>query len=381
MKEKIELSESQRVLNDFFDENTEPINEVLIKKDSLEILKEAIEKHTLNELKDLLFVNKNTIQRWLLLKNVPNNYYVDLCIIQNIPVNYDEMSFKEKDQFFTNKETAEHCMDVFKAKLQELGVDEEEYTYIEPSAGDGSFYNLFPKERKIGVDIEPRCEGVIKENFLKWRPENENKNLILGNPPFGLRGNLAMRFMNHASKFCEFVGFILPQLFESTGKGNCMDRIQGMNLIHSEKIKPNFHYPDGVNVDVNVVFQIWSRNFKLENSKQSCSQYIKIYSVSDGGTPGSTRNKEMLNKCDLYLPSTCFENKMAIYTDFEELPMRRGYGIKILKDNKNVYDTLKNTNWVEESFKSTNSALNLRFDIIENALIKKGYKNKEKTEL
>ena len=44
-------------------------------------------------------------------------------------------------------------------------------------------------------------------------------------------------------------------------------------------------------------------------------------------------------------------------------------------DNKMIYDTLKAINWIEESFKSTNSALNLRFSVIEEALIKKGIKN------
>jgi hypothetical protein len=344
-------------------------------KTGLELLEEALKIHNINELKDLLFVNKNTIQRWQLLKNVPNNYYNDLCNILNIPIDYGKLTFKEKDQFFTNKNTAIYCKSIFFDKLKELGINEEEYIFIEPSAGDGSFYNILPGDRRIGIDIESRIEGVIETNYLKWQPEANKKYIVIGNPPFGLRGNLAMRFMNHSSKFCDFIAFILPQLFESTGKGNCMDRIENMNLIHSEKIDPHFHYPNGDKIDVNVVFQIWSKNFKLNSKKESCSDYIKIYSVSDGGTPGSTRNKDMLYACDLYLPSTCFETKMKIYDNFEDLPMRRGYGIKILKDNKMIYDTLKAINWIEESFKSTNSALNLRFSVIEEALIKKGIKN------
>lgn len=341
----------------------------------LELLEKAIHKYGLTKLKDLLFVNRNTIQRWLLLKKVPSNYYIDLCKLLDIKLDYSKMSFKDKDQFFTNKDTAKYCLSVFHNKLIELGVDVNEYTYIEPSAGDGSFFNLFPQDRKIGLDIEPKCENIIEYDFLNWKPSQEGKYLIVGNPPFGLRGNIAMRFMNHASEFCEFVAFILPQLFESTGKGNCMDRIQGLNLIHSEQIKPNFYYPDGTNVDVNVVFQIWARNFSNKVSKESCSEYIKIYSVSDGGTPGTTRNKDMLYKCDLYLPSTCFENKMTVYENFEDLPMRRGYGIKIIKDKDNIYNLMKGINWVNESFKSTNSAFNLRFSVIEEALIKKGIKN------
>jgi hypothetical protein len=129
-------------------------------------------------------------------------------------------------------------------------------------------------------------------------------------------------------------------------------------------------------VNVNVVFQIWSKNFKLENDKFSCSEYIKIYSVSDGGTPGTTRNKGVLHTCDLYLPTTCFgvEN-MRLYYDFEDLPQRRGYGIKILKDHEKVSEAFKNIRWDLSSFRSTNGAFNLRFDLIEKSLSEYGIKN------
>ena len=201
------------------------------------------------------------------------------------------------------------------------------------------------------------------------------KYIVIGNPPFGLRGNLALRFINHSSKFSEFVAFILPPLFDSNGKGSCMKRVKNMNLIHTEEISPKFLYPDGKEVNVNCIFQIWSKNFSSIVKNESCSDYIKIYSVSDGGTSSTTRNKKVLNQCDIYLPSTCFSNKMKVYYNFEDLPHRRGYGIKILKDFDKVKNILVKNNWLEESFKSTNSATNLRMSIIENVLIRNNVKN------
>lgn len=339
------------------------------------LLTQVLEIHTITELSKKLNVNKNTISRWLLLSNVPTYYHFDLCNILDIEINYENFTPKEKDQFFTTKDNVNYCLSILSNKLKELGLDDAQYTYIEPSAGDGSFYNELPENRKIGIDIEPKSSGIIKSNFLKWFPNNKEKNITVGNPPFGLRGNLALRFLNHASEFSEFVAFILPPLFDSDGKGSCKGRVTNMNLIHSETINPNFYYPDGTIVNVNVVFQIWSKNFKINKTKNSCSDYIKLYSVSDGGTPGTTRNKNMIHKCHYYLPTTCFEDKMKFYKNFDELPQRRGYGIIIKKDNERINNIIESINWKNISFSSTNNSLNLRFDLIEQALVDNGVKN------
>ncbi len=66
---------------------------------------------------------------------------------------------------------------------------------------------------------------------------------------------------------------------------------------------------------------------------------------------------------------------MKLYFDFENLPYRRGYGIKILKNKELVVNKIKNINWKEVAFLSTNSALNLRMSLIEKAIIKEGIKN------
>lgn len=136
------------------------------------------------------------------------------------------------------------------------------------------------------------------------------------------------------------------------------------------------------------LFQIWVHKKLLKNkllnieipSVKTCKNYIKIYSLSDGGTPSSTRNKAMLYKCDVYLPSTCFHSlnkpQMRIYEDFENLPHRRGYGVVILKDKKEVKRALKSIDWQKVSFLGTNSSLNLRTSLIEEALIAKGFWDK-----
>lgn len=314
-----------------------------------------------------LSLHKGTVKRWLDKKEVPSQYYFDLCRVGGVDVDYSQYSEREKDQFFTHRETAQYCFDKAIETLKPL-CNLEDYTFIEPSAGDGSFYNLLPVKRRIGVDIEPRCEGVIQGDFLSWNPDTE-KNICIGNPPFGLRGNLALKFINHASKFSDFVCFVLPQLFDSNGKGSCKSRVRGMNLVHSEVVDSSFYYPGGKDVSVNVVFQVWSKLHKVEEEKIDLSGIVKLYSLSDGGTPGSTRNKKHLHSCDFYLPSTCFgENSMVSYDNFENLPHRRGYGLVVQSHREEISRIMRETDWSEVSFPSTNGAFNLRFDIIERHL-------------
>lgn len=326
-------------------------------------------KYTIKYIALSLNITTGTIKRWIELKSVPQYYYFDLCRMDNIEVDYKGFSEKQKDQFFTPKESAQYCINKMYEILEEKNIDISKYHFIEPSAGNGGFYNLLPLNKKTGIDIEPRIDEIQKFDFLSWEPKTSN-NICIGNPPFGLRGHLALKFINHAAKFSDFVCFILPPLFDSTGRGNCKSRVEGMSLIYSEKISSDFVYPNGNDVNVNVIFQIWSKLHKNQEIKPDLNGIIKVYSLSDGGSPGSTRNKKHLYSCDYYLPSTCFgKEKMKLYPDFENLPQRRGYGIKILSNYEKISSIIENMNWGNVSFNSTNGAYNLRVDLIEKNIV------------
>lgn len=343
----------------------------------IDTLKQKIAATSLTEVAEALGVVAGTVNRWILLKDIPKQYYFDLCELCDIEIDYENFSHREKDQFFTPEKTAEECMKIFTDKMISLGENLDEFIFIEPSVGAGSFWNLFPEKRRIGIDIEPRISGAVKQNYLKWFPskEKESKYVVVGNPPFGLRGNLALRFIEHSSKFSEYVAFILPQFFESDGRGTPKKRVKNLTLILSEKIETDFEYPDKKSVKVNVIFQIWSKNKKIEaQEEKKCDDFIKIYSLSDGGTPGTTRNKKMLYICDYYLPSTCFgAENMTIKNSFEELPGRKGYGIVLQKKDETLKHFIESTVWSDVAFLSTNSALNLRKSLIVQHLTKNGF--------
>ena len=170
-------------------------------------------------------------------------------------------------------------------------------------------------------------------------------------------------FINHSDKFADYVSFILPQLFESDGKGVPRKRVIGFNLVHSEKITTLFESPKGDPIKVQCIFQIWSKNhvnfdYTIVDTDVSV---VKIYSLSHGSTPSTTRNKKMLYKCHAYIPSTCFgKNNMKYYSCFDDLPGRKGYGVVFNENKTNNLAKFKSIDWSEVAFLSTNSAYNIR---------------------
>jgi hypothetical protein len=338
-----------------------------------------ISKHYINEeIADILGLHKGTVSRWSKVNEVPNNYKADLLRILGIE-SKETSSVKEKDQYYTKIKVAKECFSKLKKISSGLDIDLKKYKFIEPSAGNGRFLDLLPKSRRIGIDIDPQAEGIIKDDYLRWLPKKEDKYIVIGNPPFGLRGHLALQFINHSYKFADVVAFILPQLFNSDGKGSTGKRVKGYKLAYTEALDPNsFEYPNGEEIKINTIFQIWTKintdKITLPQRKR-CSDFVKIYSLSDGGLPSNTRNKNMIEKCDIYLPSTTFTG-MKAYKSFYDLPNRRGYGIVILKNKRKIKALLMKHNWEKTSFPSTNSALNLRTSIIQDVVIGAGFYDK-----
>jgi len=108
----------------------------------------------------------------------------------------------ELDKFYTPKETAKKCIDLFWNTFFEVS------EIIEPSAGNGNFSLQIPN--CIAYDLEPEHESIIKQDFLKLELPYKKGRAFIGNPPFGDRNNLARSFYKHACKMGDMIGFILP---------------------------------------------------------------------------------------------------------------------------------------------------------------------------
>lgn len=335
------------------------------------MLTEILATNSMKDTAAKLNLAPGTVARWIELDNIPPQYTFDLMRILGKDVNYPEYKSSAKDQFFTPDQVTRRCWTIFNEVTK---VNPAEYTFIEPSAGDGAFLKVLP-QGTIAMDVEPRNESITRQDYLTWTPpptnqNNKNKYIVFGNPPFGLRGHVALNFINHSHKFADYVCFVLPQLFESDGKGSPRKRVKGYNLIYSEKVSAPFYTPENTNVDVNGVFQIWSKHTSdpKYTIAVAAQDEVKIYSLSDGGTVATTRNKKMLDKCDVYLPSTCFgKDTMRAYESFEALPGRKGYGIVFLKNKAQHMEKSRGIDWSAVAFLSTNSAYNLRTSLIMDA--------------
>ena len=337
------------------------------------ILNELVEKYGKRALCEKLNLSTGTIDRWIEKNSVPTIYEFDLLKLTDIKIDYTRYSSKQKDQFFTPVATAKKCYDFFCEEIKKYGDSDLDFSYIEPSAGDGSFLKVLPLNT-VALDVDPKRENIIEQDYLEWVPDDNGKRIIVfGNPPFGMRGHTALKFINHSNKFAEYVCFILPQLFESDGKGSPRKRVEGFNLIFSTKIESMFYEPNKNELKINTIFQIWSKNHS--NIEYDVKKYetdkMKIYSLSDGGTVASTRNKRMIDNCDVYLPSTCFGiSNVKYYLNFKELPNERGFGIVFSEDCKNeMMEKVMRIKWCEIAFLSTNSAYNLRSSQIYSVLL------------
>ncbi len=171
------------------------------------------------------------------------------------------------DQFYTKPVIARKFHKFMLEKLGRLGIGNP--FFIEPSAGSGSFLNLLNPKKRLGLDIEPSGENIIKQDFLKWQYNGREKSnvVVIGNPPFGRRARLAIDFFNKSAEFAHTIGFIVPVQFR---KYSVHSKLNLDFKLIAEKLLPknSFITKDGDDFDVNCVFQIWTKqNTTLRNKR------------------------------------------------------------------------------------------------------------------
>ena len=276
------------------------------------------------------------------------------------------------DQFFTKPEIAKKYYLKTLKFLKKENINIEGCLFVEPSAGDGSFFKLLPKNQRIGLDLYPMAEGIIKKDFLNWTPPKTDKKIIfIGNPPFGYRAWLALNFMNHASKFADYIFFILPMSFQSEGKGSSKYRVKNMKLIHSEII-PNdsFYEPNGKIVKINALWQYWTKgenkipNFNLFN------KYIDIFTVDQ--RKERLCGQEKMDKADFFIQRTFYNEAPKLVKNFSDVKYTCGYGIILKKKKKLIKKILSETNWEKHSNLAAHNCRHISMYHIIKALIEGG---------
>lgn len=159
----------------------------------------------------------------------------------------------EFDQFYTRPEIAKQCLGL---------IDLNQFdTIVEPSAGTGAFFDLLPRKKSIGIELD---EELCKKNldyqhlsFFDYSPRfNSEKILVVGNPPFGTQNSLAVDFFNHAAKFASMIGFIIPKTWK---KWTIQNRLaSNFHLVKMVDLPPDAFVGQKITA-VKCCFQIWEK--------------------------------------------------------------------------------------------------------------------------
>lgn len=118
------------------------------------------------------------------------------------------------DKYYTPRSTADYVV----AKTIELIGAENISEIIETSAGAGVFldalHDYLAKNNLdipvYGYDLEPERDDIVQQDYLELMQFYQPGRLIIGNPPFGPRMQLAKQFFQKAVREGDYVSWILP---------------------------------------------------------------------------------------------------------------------------------------------------------------------------
>lgn len=172
------------------------------------------------------------------------------------------------DKFYTKSSIAKSCINLIDLSKYDL--------IIEPSAGNGSFSNQIPNVKAF--DLKPECDNIIQSDWFlldKNQFKNFSNILVIGNPPFGNQGSLALKFIKESS-FANTIAFILPKSFK---KDSIKNRIPLNFWLEKEIDLPvNSFTLNGEDYSVNCVFQVWNKRDELRIKKKfkTTSKYFSF---------------------------------------------------------------------------------------------------------
>ncbi len=163
------------------------------------------------------------------------------------------------DKYYTSASTVQLCINLFNAKVQPDSDD----LIIEPSAGGGAFVEPIKKltSNYRFYDLQPEHPDIIQQDFLLLKPHYSdlifNKIHVLGNPPFGHRCSIAIKFIKKAAKFADTISFILPRSFKKEYYKKSVPL--NFHLILEVDLPINSFLVNEEPYDVPCVFQIWEK--------------------------------------------------------------------------------------------------------------------------
>jgi len=142
-----------------------------------------------------------------------------------------------KEQFYTPQDEALRVLE----RVLSHAENSSGRTFLEPAGGTGAFIEAskaFGFSNFVSMDIEPRHPDVQLGDFLASRLDLSGA-VCVTNPPFGRNNALSIPFFNHAAKYSDLIGFVVPR---SWRKWSVINRLDA-----------NFHLVDDWDLEIDYV--------------------------------------------------------------------------------------------------------------------------------
>jgi hypothetical protein len=281
---------------------------------------------------------------------------------------------KDLDQFYTKEEVSMKCLMTLDEVLKGY-YDYNDVTFLEPSAGAGSFIRSLKDNRNlssgdlVAVDLMPRSKEIIQMDFLETTRKNlslpkKNNVITIGNPPFGKRSKLSVEFFNHAASLSDTIAFIIPVQWNKWSVQSKVNK--DFRLIHSEQLQEDAFIFKGKSYKVRCVFQIWTRkethhqNLRLTEAPKLTHEDFEIYQYNN--TPQA--EKFFYENWDFAVPRQGYYDYSIRETD-ESKMNRKIQWIFFKAKNKRVLNRLLKMNFCELAKKNTTVLGFGKADVIE----------------
>ena len=152
------------------------------------------------------------------------------------------------DKYYTPQHIVDKCVN----KVKEIVADSVT-EIIEPSAGNGAFIESLDNNfncNKFYFDLIPEHDKIKQQDFLDLDLEYKQGRVVIGNPPFGNRSTLIVKFFKRAVLLGDYIAFILP-----ISQLNNVKQLYEFDLIYSEDLGKQSYS----GVDLHCCFNIYKR--------------------------------------------------------------------------------------------------------------------------
>jgi len=175
---------------------------------------------------------------------------------------FEKVEAVKKSQHFTDRGEAKRLYELTQRVIAENGIKFD--WWLEPSAGDGAFYDLLPVGRRLGIDIDSRRPDIVQADFLTFDGFVPGVTYAaIGNFPWGENG--VVKFFNRCADHCSVIACLMPLSFLRPHAINQLDR--RFHLLHEEVSSR------GQPTEFARVFQIWTRGDELREPIETPHQH------------------------------------------------------------------------------------------------------------